>query len=278
MKILGWITILMCGALLLFNVSEFPDMGDANSPANNKQNLSNYYLNEAYHDTKVPNAVTAVLADYRGYDTMYETTVILSAGLACFFLLRVFSSKGPKSRFYRHIPTGVTLRIDEGGNLPEESDVFKRIDSIWIPHDKIVRITCRLVVPFIQIFALYVIAHGHYSPGGGFQGGVLLGASIILIAVSNNLRAGILRMSEKVAALMGSIGVIIYAGTGALCLFLGSQFLDYNMLAGLLHTTEVKARYNGILIVEIGVALAVMAVMIWIYYNLSSAGKHDEGL
>ncbi len=278
MKILGWLTVLMCGALLLFNVSEFPDMGDVNSPANSKENLSEYFLKEAYHDTKVPNVVTAVLADYRGYDTMYETAVIFSAGLACFFLLRVFRKKGPKSRFYRHTPTGVTLRIDEGGKLPEESDVFKRIDSIWIPHDNIVRITCRLVVPFIQIFALYVIAHGHYSPGGGFQGGVLLGASIILIAVSNNLRAGIQRMSEKVSALMGSVGVLIYAGTAALCLLLGSQFLNYNALAKLLHIKPVVARYNGILIVEIGVALAVMAVMVWIYYNLSSAGKHDEGL
>jgi multicomponent Na+:H+ antiporter subunit B len=46
-------------------------------------------------------------------------------------------------------------------------------------HDLIVTTICRILIPFIQLFGLYVIAHGHHSPGGGFQGGVILGASII---------------------------------------------------------------------------------------------------
>ena len=63
-----------------------------------------------------------------------------------------------------------------------------------------------------------------------------------------------------------------------LCLLIGENFLNYGALAPLLGTDRVMARSHGILIVEIGVALAVMSVMIWIYYNLSSAGKQDEGL
>ena len=53
----------------------------------------------------------------------------------------------------------------------------------------------RFVVPFMQIFGLYVIAHGHYSPGGGFQGGVILGASIILMAMTGE-RIALTRMTE----------------------------------------------------------------------------------
>jgi multicomponent Na+:H+ antiporter subunit B len=277
LKILGLFTTLICGALLIFFSMNFPDFGDAVSPANTY--LSPYFIEHTIDDTSVPNIVTSVLADYRGYDTMYETTVVFAAGLACFFLLRRKKSKNPPARFFRHVPTGVTLRIEEGGKIPDEnSKVFTRIDSLWAPDSIIIRNTCRLIIAFTQLFALYVVAHGHHSPGGGFQGGVLLGASIILFAISNNLRASLKRFQEKTSALLGSLGVIIYAGTGFICLIMGANFLDYNALAPILGTSEVMARSHGILIVEIGVAFTVMSVMIWIYYNLSSAGKHDEGL
>jgi multicomponent Na+:H+ antiporter subunit B len=135
-----------------------------------------------------------------------------------------------------------------------------------------------LIIPFILIFALYVIAHGHHSPGGGFQGGVILGAAIILYAISYDLRSANRKMSERAAALLSATGVFIYAGTGALCLLLASNFLDYSALAAILGVDPVTARSHGILIVEIGVGTTVMAVMVWIYYNLSSRGKQDEGL
>jgi len=77
---------------------------------------------------------------------------------------------------------------------------------------------------------------------------------------------------------MSTTGIFIYAGTGALCLVLGANFLDYKALAGLLGVDPITARSHGILIVEIGVGIAVMATMIWIYYILSSVGKNDEGL
>ncbi len=275
MKILGKITILLCGVLLLVFSVDLPDWGDPNSPAST--NLSPYFIEHTMKDTAVPNIVTSVLADYRGYDTMFETAVILTAGLACFFLLRVSTREEEEYKYYRHLPTGVTLRII-GDKQPDKSDVFKRIDSTWVPFALIIRHTCRIIIPFIQIFALYVVAHGHHSPGGGFQGGVLLGASIILFAISRNLRAAIARFEEKIVAILSATGVFLYAGTGALCLILGENFLNYSSLSTILGTNRVMARSHGILIVEIGVALAVMAVMIWIYYNLSSAGKQDEGL
>ncbi len=78
--------------------------------------------------------------------------------------------------------------------------------------------------------------------------------------------------------MLSSTGVLIYAGTGALCVLLGANFLDYGALAGLLGVDPVTARSHGILIVEIGVALAVLAVMVSLYYVISSAGRLDEGL
>ncbi len=276
MRFIGLLTILLMGGLLFYGIPDFPSWGDPASPAS--LHLSPYYIEHAAEDTHAPNSVTAVLADYRGYDTMFETAVIFSAGLACFFLLRTFRQKSGETRLYRHIPTGVTLRIEKGGKTPEGSDEFEPIDSQWVPYDTIINLTCRLIVPFVQLFALYVIAHGHYSPGGGFQGGVLFGAAIILYAISTDLRTAFRRLQEKAAMLLSAAGVLIYAGTGVLCLLLGGNFLDYERLAGILGVDPVMARSHGILIVEIGVGLAVMAVMVMLYYNLSSAGRHDEGL
>ncbi|MFC2173881.1 hydrogen gas-evolving membrane-bound hydrogenase subunit E, partial [Acidobacteriota bacterium] len=246
------------------------------SPAS--KHVSPYYIEHTIQDTSVPNVVTSVLADYRGYDTMFETAVILTAGLACFFLLRVPESRRPESVFYRHGPTGVTLRIEKGGKLPRETGVYRRIDSHWTPDDPIIKTTIRFVIPFIQLFALYVVGHGHHSPGGGFQGGVILGATFILFAISHDLRDAVQRFGEKLAGLLGGIGLIIYAGTGAIGLFRGSEFLDYSAMGPLLMVDPVKARSLGILFVEIGVAIAVMSVLVWIYYNVSSAGRQDEGL
>lgn len=276
MKVFGLITVFICGAMLVYATTDFPDCGDPATPA--CRHVSAYYIEHAETETAVPNIVTAVLADYRGYDTMFETAVIFSAAVACFLLLRIARPDIPKSRLYRHAPTGIVLRIEKGGRLPRNLHNFKRIDATWVPDDLIVKTACRLFAPFIQLFALYVIAHGHHSPGGGFQGGVILGASIILFAVSNDLRSTIRRMSERLAAFFCSAGVFIYAATGAACLFLGGNFLDYSALAVLLGGDPVTARSHGILIVEIGVGMAVMAVMVCLYYILSSAGKLDEGL
>ncbi|PIE71230.1 MAG: sodium:proton antiporter [Deltaproteobacteria bacterium] len=277
MKRIGLLIVLLCGGVFLFYTMDFPGWGDVNSPAST--HLSPYYITHAESDMAVPNLVSAVLADYRGYDTLFETAVIFSAGLACFFLLRVRRNRQPKIQLFRHLPTGVTLHIEAGGKLPpEDSAVFKRIDSDWTPHDTIIMTSARLIIPFIQLFGLYVVAHGHHSPGGGFQGGVILGASIILYALTHDLRGAIRRVSERFASVSAALGVLIYAGTGALCMLFGADFLNYSALAPLLGGDPVMARSHGILMIEVGVALAVMAVMIWIYYNLSSSGKHDEGL
>ncbi|MCW7754761.1 sodium:proton antiporter [Desulfobotulus sp. H1] len=277
MKKLALILCLFAGGLLLVNAHHLPMWGDPASPAS--LHVSPFYIENAYEHTQAPNMVAVVLADYRSYDTMFEAAVVLTAGLACFFLLRTKGRKQIGPQYYRHIPTGVTLRIEEGGKLPpEDSKVFRPIDTLWTPFDPIIRTTCRCLIPFLQIYSLYVLAHGHYSPGGGFQAGVVLGATIILLAISRNLKTAIHRMNERVTALFSIIGVAIFAGTGTLCLLLGMDFLNYDILAPFLLSDTVMARSHSILIVEIGVTMAVMAVMVWIYYNLSSAGQQDEGL
>jgi multicomponent Na+:H+ antiporter subunit B len=76
----------MTTALLAYATMDMPDFGDPSSPAST--HVSPVYIREAYEKTATPNIVTAVLADYRSYDTLGETTVIFTAGVACMMLLR----------------------------------------------------------------------------------------------------------------------------------------------------------------------------------------------
>jgi len=250
-KLAALLTVIVTGGLLLYATGDFPDWGDPLSPAN-AGDLSTYYIQDSRDATEVPNLVTSVLADYRGYDTMFETVVIFVAGLGILSIL----GHGNRQKALAD---------------PVPSETEHERDMITI-------MTCRLVVPIIQIFALYVIAHGHYSPGGGFQGGVMLGASFILIALTSGLPDALKRLSQERALFLAGLGILIYAGWGLVCMFLGSNFLDYEILHKVLGGTGVKARYDSMLIVEIGVAFTVMAIMFIIYAVLSSKGRMRGGL
>lgn len=77
--------VLLLGGLLLLAIHDFPAWSDPASPAS--LHVSPRYLRDGYRETGAPNIVTAVLADYRAYDTLIETVVIFTAGVACWLLL-----------------------------------------------------------------------------------------------------------------------------------------------------------------------------------------------
>jgi multicomponent Na+:H+ antiporter subunit B len=122
------------------------------------------------------------------------------------------------------------------------------------------------MVPFIQIFAFYVIFHGHYSPGGGFQGGALLAGSVLLQRVVFGKRGSQAGFATRLGIPFGVMGILLYAGTGFLAQVGGGNFLQYDHLPfGL---SPVYLRNVGILLVEIGVAFAVMGTLVSIYDDL----------
>jgi multicomponent Na+:H+ antiporter subunit B len=153
-----------------------------------------------------------------------------------------------------------------------------------LPQDRpigpslIIEMAVRVMIPFIQLFGLYVIAHGHYSPGGGFQGGVVLGASFILMAIAFDLKTSLRFFSPRANAVMAASGVFIYSGTGLLCALLGGLFLDYSALDAIIPLGPVEWRSMGVFVVELGVGLAVTSIMASLFWDLSSGGDMDKGL
>ncbi|MFP6854565.1 MAG: hydrogen gas-evolving membrane-bound hydrogenase subunit E [Opitutales bacterium] len=246
------IIVALIGALLLYAATDFPTWGDPASPASASP-VSSHFVAETGVDTEVPNMVTAVLADYRGFDTMFETVVIFIAGIAIIAILRRTGADAEKP------------------SRKKESDVSTKPDLI-VTH------TVRLLVPVIQLFAFYVLAHGHVSPGGGFQGGVIMGASFILVALAWDLPTAMDRLSVDRAVLLAGVGILIYAGIGLLSMVLGGEFLDYAELSRILPVSREMARYHAMLGVEIGVAFTVTTVMFAIYANLSTRGRLEGGL
>ena len=128
--------------------------------------------------------------------------------------------------------------------------------------DLIVRMVCRGLAPFIQLFGLYVIMHGHSSPGGGFQGGVILASSFILLTMAEGRET--LRRRLSLTALTGfmSAGVLLYAGIGVVCVVLGANYLDYGVLP------FSEPRSVGMLVIEIGIGITVTAAMLSIFRDL----------
>ncbi len=126
----------------------------------------------------------------------------------------------------------------------------------------VVKTVCRLLAPFIQLFGLYVIMHGHSSPGGGFQGGVILASSFVLLAIGYGVTAVKRRLSLRALSTFTSAGVLVYAGIGVVCVLFGANYLDYGILP------LPDARSLGMLGIEIGVGMTVMAAMVSIFHDL----------
>lgn len=138
----------------------------------------------------------------------------------------------------------------------------------------IVLLGSRLLSPYIMLFGIYVILHGHYSPGGGFQGGTLLAASLLLIRISSGKSISNIQFKEYWTTPMAVVGIIIYFGTGLTAMIAGGYFLDYGQLPipGL---DGADLRYWGILIIELGIGLTVMGVLVSIFDNMVQ-GEDDD--
>jgi len=135
-----------------------------------------------------------------------------------------------------------------------------------VENHLIVKFITRKFVPFIQLYALYVIMHGESGPGGGFQGGVIFGASFILYGLAFGLERGRRILPQKVNDILNVTGVSLYAGIGLLTMLIGGNYLEYAVLP---LGTPQGASNLGILGIEIGVGITVAAIMTTIFFEMA---------
>lgn len=130
-------------------------------------------------------------------------------------------------------------------------------------HHLILRVITKLLIGPIILFALYVQFHGDFSPGGGFQAGVIMAVAFILYGIVFGLEAAQSVFPLWLVHKLMALGVLIYAGTGVATLFLGYDFLDYGAFSP--HHPS-HGQHWGIFAVELGVLVTVTGVMVAIYY------------
>jgi multicomponent Na+:H+ antiporter subunit B len=136
------------------------------------------------------------------------------------------------------------------------------------------RVMLAPLLAVLHLFGVYVLIHGHYGPGGGFVAGILVAAAMILPRLVG-WDAARLSLSPRGAAVTAVAGILLFAALGAASLVLGEPFLDY---AALPLGSNVPARRSlGILLIEIGVALAVAGSMLALFNALTSElGEADR--
>ncbi len=142
-------------------------------------------------------------------------------------------------------------------------------------HDSlIVQTLSRPLLPLIQLYGLYVLFFGQYGPGGGFVGGVILGASMILMVLVFGVDAS-QSVMERIVFHADGLGLLLFAGVGGLCLILGGEFLNYAAVD--VFGLEVPSRRSlGIVMTQVGVALDVAVTAISIVYSLSPPPEEDD--
>ena len=212
--------------------------------------VSDYYIDHAARETASPNLVTAVLADYRGFDTLFETCVLFLSGVVvCLTLLEGKEGKND-----------VSAAAERKNLRQERKSAFD--------------LAFRAVIPVLVIYAVYVLLHGEVSLGGGFQAGALLACAYLLDRISPGRSMYLPRLRTEATLLLGGLGTFFFARTGALCMIGGGSFLEYGALP--LPTKGAELHGFGILMVEIGVTVCVMAVIIQILEIVLERTRFDD--
>ncbi|WP_168455644.1 Na(+)/H(+) antiporter subunit B [Wolbachia endosymbiont of Ctenocephalides felis wCfeJ] len=135
--------------------------------------------------------------------------------------------------------------------------------------DPVLNTVTFLMVPFIILFALYIQFHGDYTPGGGFQAGIIIASGIILYSMLFGITTTLKAIPYSVIKFTNMLGILIYGGTGIATVLLGKSFLSYDILSA----DNVAGQKLGIFLVELGVAFTVCSSMLIIYISFALRKK-----
>lgn len=236
----GLAAVVVVVSLLLMIYASFtqPTLGDPQAPP--QQHIAPWYNEQTPELIDIPNIVAAVLASFRGYDTLGEVYVVLTAGIGVMFLLG-----GGRGRPFRRLGSNVRQGLEE---------------------HLILRVVARILIPFILLFGFFIQFHGEYSPGGGFQAGALLVAGIILFALVKGEQRALAVIPPRVLLWLSAGGALLFGGVGVAGMLMGGEFLNYSVLA----SDSVAGQHLGILLVELGVGMTVTAVLLSIFHAFAA--------
>ena len=232
---------------MLAVVASLPTFGDPSDPTVNE--VMERYISKSIEETGTVNAVSGMISAYRGFDTLGEAHVLFVASCSVIILLRVDPSSRKRSN---------SAILDALGR-----------DMDFEPNqDLVLQKAARLLVPCSFLFGLYIILNGTSSPGGGFSGGAIIGAGLILHSVSFGFRRTSRFFSDHVYHVVKTTCLTIYALLMAYFIYMGANGLPNHIWLGIPGTI-----LSGGIILPINIAVGFeVACTMYCFYALFRKG------
>ena len=234
----------LVGLVLLYGVGKMPPMNTRLAP--DKTHVVPRYLEKGEEEAGAKNIITGIILNYRGYDTSGEVTVIFSA--LCAVIAILDREKKGRSR--------------------------SGVDASAIQTSVIVKTVVRFSLPVVVLFAVYVILHGEPSPGGGFQGGAVIGASVILFTLVFGLPVSTRRMPPGSRIPLESVNVLGFLAMGFLGVALGVEFLTY-LLPGIHGALADTVRSLMLTVIEIGIGVGGGVIFVSIVFTMIREDQYE---
>ena len=228
-------------ALLIYTALDLPHFGADEALIDN--DISTFYVEEGMEHTGAMNIVTSIILDFRGFDTLGESHVLFIAACMILMLLKLPEDDSPQSRLERSRAEAYDRHFD--------------------PRDDAILENCVLViVPMLIVFGAYILFNGHLSPGGGFSGGTVLGAGLILYLCNyGSLRTGRI-FSLKRFRVLTTAALAFYALSKGYVFFTGANHIENGLGPG----TFGRILSGGLLMpLSVAVGLVVASTMYALY-------------
>lgn len=241
-NVLGVFFCVFLVVMLLEAVSWLPTFGEADKPVNNE--VSERYIENGLQETGAVNIVTGMILDYRAFDTLGESHVLFIATCTVLILLRL--------------------------DRKEDMERFEANDRIHEPKDDVILQTvAKILVPPILIFGIYVILAGHLGPGGGFSGGAVIGAGLILYLNAFGFEKTGKFFTAKTYRRMSFCALACYSLAKSYSFFTGANHIESVIPLG---TPGAILSSGLILILNICVGVVVAGTMYTFYVMFRKGG------
>lgn len=245
------ILALALGAMMIFflleTVALMPRFGDPQTPGANV--VSERYITKGLEETGATNIVAGMILDYRAFDTLGESTVLFIAASAVLILLRIDRNKD--------------------GSPVQELIAAESDDRHYEPrNDRILQGSAMILTPIIFLYGIYIILNGHLSPGGGFSGGAIISAGLILYLDAFGFDKAGRFFTYKTFTWVSFFSLSFYALAKAYSFYCGANNLPSGIPLG-----TPGAILSGGLIMPLNIAVGmVVACTMYIFYALFRKG------
>ena len=206
-----FVSVVCCLALismLLLVVSYLPPFGSPENPTSNE--VVEKYIEDGVQDTGAVNIVTGMILDYRAFDTFGESNVLFIATCTVLILMRNDKKKDKRK--------AAMEAKREQYYEPKDDSILQRITF--------------LLFPVIVVYGIYVILNGHISPGGGFSGGAIIGAGLILYANAFGFEKVNRFFTEKTYKTVSFSALSFYCLAKSYSFFTGANHLESGIPLG----------------------------------------------